>query len=55
MNIEARAGPIELLTVLNILFISIVTPANSLGDARIILLIEPTAANIALQIKLLSL
>jgi hypothetical protein len=43
--IEARAGPIELPTILSILLIPIVTPADSLGEARIIIFIAPTAAS----------
>lgn len=44
MCIAARAGPIELPIILNILLIPIVTPENSLGVATRMMFIAPTAA-----------
>ena len=45
MYIAARAGPIELPTILNILLIPIVTPEDSRGDDKRTTFIAPTAAN----------
>ena len=43
--IAARAGPMELPTILNILLIPIVTPEDSRGDDKRTTFIAPTAAN----------
>ena len=43
--IAARAGPMELPTILNILLIPIVTPVDSRGDDKRITFIAPTAAS----------
>ncbi len=43
MYIAASAGPTELPTILSMLLIPMVTPADSLGEPKIIIFMAPTA------------